>query len=285
MSCFLFLLNVSGFFKLFSGRRLTRCFSKKICLFELFLFLFFCFWLVFAFFSAREEGGMEHRFAIRFLAFSAFSLVFLSPFFLARFLFLGLMGVSFWLEIVFSFISLSLCLLACMLPCLLFLLACFCPSVKPLFGLGEPGFWCQVLQGCLALQMVLRHGGCHDGDGTMRCIRFDTLGGCWAYSRLEERENWNHVLSLFTNPERSIAKHQHGTIVYIRAVQRHRSVLHSIKPCFLGKRYGWVGKTTFHTASFSNLKSIPENGFWTGGLSLRNTRQACLFSHPNPQES
>ena len=40
-------------------------------------------------------------------------------------------------------------------------------------------------------------------------------------------------------------------------------------------------ENVFHTGRFFNYKSI----LWTGGSSLRNRRQACFFSHLNPQDS
>ena len=96
-----------------------------------------------------------------------------------------------------------------------------------------------------------------------------------------KRENWIHALSLLQT--------QNGVLWRTNM----DDYLHSCSTrarswCFIQSNLSFlerVGKTTFHTGSVSNLKSIPENGLWAGGLCLRNTRQACLFSHPNPQES
>ena len=79
---------------------------------------------------------------------------------------------------------------------------------------------------------------------------------------------------------------QHGTIIFIRAVQGQSHVVGINPNRFSLKEIPTSWKEhIFHTGSSSNYKSILENGLWAGGLSLRSTRQACFFSLPNPQES
>ena len=121
--------------------------------------------------------------------------------------------------------------------------------------------------------------GCHEADGAVR---------------------WDHVLTNMPSAEQTpvsglrsgwvqmvvLVEDQNGTILYIRAVQRHshgvaiNADLLSLKLIPLNRK-----EHMFHTGSCSNKKSISENGRWAGEVSLGSTRQVCFLSPLNPQDS
>ena len=98
------------------------------------------------------------------------------------------------------------------------------------------------------------------------------------------RRNWIDELSRSAyKPSMEYCEDQNGTTIYIQATVM---VVQSIQPCFLLEEIllTWRDRI-FNTGSSSNFKSIQEYGQWTGGLSVRSTRQGCFFSPLNPQDA
>ena len=73
---------------------------------------------------------------------------------------------------------------------------------------------------------------------------------------------------------------RNGTIVYIRAVQRHcHGVTINLTPFSLRKiPLSWK-EHTFQAGSSSNYKSILESGQWAGGLSFEKHEDQLDSSH------
>ena len=89
-----------------------------------------------------------------------------------------------------------------------------------------------------------------------------------------------------TTPEWIICDCQTATTVYIRALQGHSQGVAINPDLFSSKQILWNWKELIlHTGGSSNYKSILEDGLWAGGLSPRCSRQACIFSALNPQDS
>ena len=108
------------------------------------------------------------------------------------------------------------------------------------------------------------------------------MGSCF-----DNTAKWIDALGRPTDISRmQYCEDQNGTIIYMRAVQGHSHGAKMNPNSFsLTKILISWREHMFRTGSYSNFKSILENGPWAECLSLRSTSQACFFSPLNPQES
>ena len=127
---------------------------------------------------------------------------------------------------------------------------------------------------------ILRHGGCHEADGVVRWTHVWTRMKDAEETQNCNKEDWIDAHSRSTDkPRIEYCANQKHQRLCIRVVQGHSHDV-AVNPNLFSCEKDTVELEGTHIphGQLLQLQSILENGLWTGGLSLRSTRQACFFS-------